>query len=66
MHTHKHLPAQTLPELLSKGGKLLWLLSAPVVRGWHSFISLELLFSTHKYSYGFGNILASTISGNKT
>lgn len=27
----------------------LWLLSAPVVREWHSFILPELVFSTHRY-----------------
>lgn len=67
IHRYQHVPAQTLAELLSRGKKLfLWLLSAPVVRGWHSFILPELLFPTLWYSDGFGNILASTMSGNKT
>lgn len=42
---------QYVSELLSRGKNkmFLWLLSAPVVRGWNSFILPELLLSTHRY-----------------
>lgn len=41
---------QYVSELLTKGGKNVPVaFICPYVKGWHSFILLELLFSTHRY-----------------